>query len=461
MPEESSDTNFEFRPWFKSLLSSGGRKIERIFEYLGPFILPSALAGLVVVAFMVDDWSTFMHEEGHYVVLGAVLIGVWLEIWRGRIEGKAHQQIVDQRNRRELELLEQRLALEAQSYDQQSAYLRNEYRSIRALSERLALSISDALIEDPTWAETALQKATPYLGTRSLFSARSEHFREEKKCLADLFLPLLFARLEHHKDKDTIILIVDSGTTIHPLIEQLGRSCAKYGDNDPAWLSKLQVWTNNLPATMTLMDVARGDSSNPYSELVFQVHLLPGAPVPAFAAVAGELTHTALEDAKERAGGDSVVISLVTGNWIRIRETTPRCPVPLARPAAHLKIKQSFLDLSDEVFVVAPLGKIFADRDSRRQQNISEAVNHDLHLNEGGESDGYKEVQIDQASGRKVKLVSTTRRSDRSLYQHSNLISDRVEAREVRDDDVMNGSELLSLFLGAHFGDRERFDRPS
>ena len=89
----------------------------------------------------------------------------------------------------------------------------------------------------------------------------------------------------------------------------------------------------------------------------------------------------------------------------RVRETTPRCPVPVARGAEHLGVKQACFNAADEVFVVSPLGKLFVGQSN-------DAVNHALDLRQNAvepESLAYDEIRMSKEQGHHVKLISTTR----------------------------------------------------
>jgi hypothetical protein len=405
-----------------------GSKLARLLAWSSRVLLVAAFVTLAIAAFYVHRSPELLDRWGHDFLTAFLILGVWAELWRKRIEeselGKQRNRIADQK----VALLEKQLQAEAAAHERRLGFVTQELTTIGSIAAKIGLEVSSRLIDDPSWAALALEKAKIRHGSRSLFTVRSEHFREEKRLLAERFLPLLLNRIRFHLPKQ-VVLLIDSGTTTYPLMEALAKEavCA-LRDGDP-WLENLQVWTNNLPGVMALMDLGRINPDNPYSDLAFKANLLPGVPVPAFAAVAGKLTEEALRRVKSEARADVVFISLLTGNWVRVRETPPRCPVPLARGFGHLAFKQTLVNCSDEVFVLAPLGKVFADSSDRRKDNIDEAVNADLELREGGERDPYCEVEISPAKGGCVKLISTTRREGRLLCRHSLTVVDRLQPR--------------------------------
>jgi len=402
--------------------------IERVFLILYPFLLPIALIALAFSAFMVQDWSALIHQWGHFLLLAGLMLGVWLEVWRKRIDENEARRLHEERARREMALLESKLNLESSAQQRRAEFVQTEVTSLNTVAECVGDIIARRLVSKPDWATRALLEAKIHVGPRSLFTIRSEHFRDEKRHIAERFVPLLIRRFEYHADKDRIILLVDAGTTVHPIMEKLGRLAVNARKEQRPWVEKLELWTNNLPGVLTLSEIGRIDSDNPYSKLAFSTNLLPGVPIPAFAAVTGEITEKALSELKlSMKGLNTVFISLVTGNWIRIRRSEPCCPIPLARGRGHLDFKQALFNHADEVYVIAPLGKVFADN---QREKIMEAVNGSLKLHKGGAYETYDEVAVNTApGGGNVKLISTARYADeRVLFDHSQIVADRVMA---------------------------------
>ena len=319
--------------------------------------------------------------------------------------------------------------------------IRETISSVRDHLADLGELIGGQLARNAGWAGEALEQARlgTYAGT--LFGERQNHFRAEKRVLADAFVPLLLQRCKALLGQyEKVILIVDSGTTLVPFLDALARRGKEELDeasgDDAAWIDRLIVYTNNVPGILKMMEHRRGDPKGRYASLVFETHLLPGSPLPAYSAVAGDETVSAVEKLCAAATtAHHAVIGILTGNWIRIRNGEPRCPIPLARGVEHLRFKQAVLDgilgaddgaeRAGEVFVLSPLGKVFCNQ---TREQVDETLKGVEDPRESGDrlhakpDDGYEELRIDGASGAKVKLVVTSRRADDLLYGYSNTV---------------------------------------
>jgi len=338
----------------------------------------------------------------------------------------------------ELEFKEKKFEMDKQERSEWQNWLERERLHLGKLSKPLAEELFKEFKKDYEWAVTALEKAKlgPY--SETLFGDRSGHFREEKELLSEKFIPLLLNRckfLSKNLNKHVYILI-DSGTTLFPLFKLIGKETVRAHENNETWVKNLTVVTNNLPGLQALMEVGRPNPNNRYADLAISCKLLPGAPLPIYSAVTGEETEKYLQELKQEAteSSDPVFISIVTGNWIRIRETDPRCPVPLARGNGHLPFKQKLVDISDETYVISPLGKIFANASN-------DNVNKLLRLNKGAidpEKRNYDELKIIENAGR-VKLVSTRRKDGRVLQNLSRYISGNLQISErINEEEFIN-----------------------
>lgn len=317
---------------------------------------------------------------------------------------------------------------ERQERDDWAKARQQELRKVSALSYELAESVSRRLVDDPHWAAAALEAARflPYQDT--LFGERSQHFKEEKEELARVFCPMLLARCRNiieaaHRE---VYLAVDAGTTLLPFFKIIGMETVRAVQQGEEWPTHFHLVTNSLPGVEELMRTGRRTQYDRYAKLAIDdCQLLPGVPIPLFAAVAGEETEAAIARLRERAGGPerSVVMAIVVGNWVRIRRTIPRCPVPMARGVAHLGVKNALIRNADEVFVVSPLGKVFVE-------GSNADVNRALGFGQTRdvEKEPYAEAQIDSDRARRVKLLSTCRGERRILHRHSNRLEDALGA---------------------------------
>lgn len=315
-----------------------------------------------------------------------------------------------------------RLKFEKEKFHAEKTFREEQYQKFREdPAKDIAQHVTEILRRNPDWARRAMEDANLASYTYTIFGERSHHFAEEKRELAKLFAPYLLRRCEQLilKGKSVYILI-DAGTTLYPFFKQIGQETARASQNGEKWVDNLHLATNNLPGLEELMKWGRRVSNDRYSRLAIKdCHLLPGIPLPVFAAVAGQETNEAIENLRRRAQdagkSEPMFIALVVGNWVRIRQSQPRCPVPMARGKEHCEVKNSLVANSDEVFVVSPLGKNFVGRSK-------DDVNSALGLSKSAsrpELRPYQEVNIGDGVARRVKLVSTYRQPKSLLYAHS------------------------------------------
>jgi hypothetical protein len=286
----------------------------------------------------------------------------------------------------------------------------------------------------------------------SLFEERMSHFFGEKNFLAERFLPLLLRRCRAFAEEGReVYLLIDSGTTLYPFFEKLGKATVQAKQNQEKWVENLYVETNNLPGVEMLTRVGRVNYHNRYSPLAVKCELLPGTPLPVYAAPTGKKTNAALEQLRKDANSKAVFIALTTGNWVRIRRRSPMCPVPLARGRGHLDFKQALVECSDEIYVISPLGKIFTELSH-------EDVNEALGFEEGQlnpEKQSYNEVEINDEKARSVKLVSTYRSDSAALHAHSIKIRIILGMDHVKKDSSGGGG-----FFKVPIGDMEHIVLP-
>lgn len=348
-------------------------------------------------------------ENLHWLIPGA--IGVALLRSDVQMRRELHEKEVALFEK-EIDLNQKRFEAEQADRDARRRLFDEESSIIRDMSRPLSKNISEALAKDTRWASEAMERAK--LGThgQTVFGERVGHFLDEKKYLAEHFTPMLLSRCEKLTEKyGSVYLLIDSGTTLYPFFATLGAEVVRRREGGEDWIEKLEIVTNNLPGVEALIDSGRRNPRNRFSPLEVRCQLLPGEPLPVYAAVTGDNTRDAVGWLK-RTNPKSYFVALMTGNWIRIRPKGVRCPIPLARGKGHLDFKQVVIESANETFVVAPLGKIWVRAElSHINASLGLQGNHrDL------DKQRYDEVTIDEDDkARHVKLVSTSRGSDRVL----------------------------------------------
>lgn len=401
-------------------------------------------------------WQTVQNLAEHFgILLIAIIAGIvaYRELRAHRIAAEALARIEEQRRQHEQEAAEKRAELEERRFEaeQTAAEKRAEFEERRfkfeeegrtkLLSfreeegkrfaepgEELAKHIATSLRDHPDWAHHALEAAKLLPYTHTIFRERSQHFREEKQELAKQFVPYLLKRCEKlAEDGRHVFLLIDAGTTLYAFFEVIGEETVKRFHRGDDWLKRFHLVTNNLPGIEQLIKTGRRVSGDRYSGLAIEdCHLLPGIPMPIFAAVAGEETNEAIDNLKKRHQANQGVkqvtfIVLLVGNWVRIRKEAPRCPVAMARGRDHLGVKRALVRAADEIFIVAPLGKIIVNH-SRDQLNS--ALGYVAGARDP-ESEPYEDVEIDEKA-QLVKLVSTKRAAEHLLQRHSNSVEDAL-----------------------------------
>ncbi len=396
--------------------------------------------------------SPIYQNLGHLILTG---LAIWLayralrgdkELRKRQLEFEQHKFEVTETERREL-----------------AKFREQEYKRFAQPAADLAEHLANKLIEDPHWAYRALEaaKLLPYRDT--LFDERTRHFQDEKQELATRFTPYLLSRCKHlilQENRD-VWLLIDAGTTLYPFFEIIGKETAKLAQKGEAWLSHIHLATNNLPGIEQIIKSGRRTPWDRYSKLAIEnCILLPGIPIPIFAAVAGNLTNQAICDLRKNPSAftrgtgsrsSPVFIALVVGNWIRIRLDQPRCPIPMARGAEHRAVKQQFIDNADEIFVVSPLGKVFVDASN---DEVNQALGFKAESNEA-ETASYADVEIDEQKAKLTKLVTTTRSESQTLYRHSCRVEDALTGgkESLLDEDQFASrpiEELSHTFFAFH-----------
>jgi hypothetical protein len=353
-------------------------------------------------------------------VLLPIFIGLLILFFDLRARRRLQQEDLDFRKRQFEEEKEER--------EERRKRLHEESLRLTAIAEPLADNIAKELKRDIKWASETLERAKLGAYAQSIFSERLGHFTEEKKHIADHFVPLLLRRCKTlATSKSRIYLLIDSGTTLYPFFEVFAREAVRCHENREDWFNKVVIATNNLPGVQKLMEVGRVNPNNRYSPLAVKCHLFPGEPLPIYSAVTGEETNKAVRNIRREVckSEDAIFIALVVGNWIRLRRSKPACPVPLARGTGHLEFKQELINNADEIYVVTPLGKVFCDIS---RNNLNSVLG--FH---GPQKDPdrqpYSEVFINEKKAHFVKIVSTSRTQGRVLSELSTKVQTLLNVR--------------------------------
>lgn len=181
----------------------------------------------------------------------------------------------------------------------------------------------------------------------SLLEARQEHYSEEKMYLCNQVVSMIADRIENG---DRIILLIDAGSTVLPIVQLL---C-----DHPVFVSlekcaRLVLVTNNLGAVDSLLHHGTV-GSDATATTRFKCYFPQGEINCTYGACLGSTTAASVRNLVSDAQHNTkcTVISIVTGNYISVHDGL------LARGKEHTEVKQAMIDIADECYFLAPLGKI-------------------------------------------------------------------------------------------------------
>ena len=275
---------------------------------------------------------------------------------------------------------------------------------LQEMSEFSTAIMSQTLKIVPQFASMPYQQLLPStaLADISLFDRRRSHFTPEKELLADVIVRKIADRIDKEKDL-FIILVLDAGSTVYPIFHRLCIHPSFQFDRTKA--RRVKIITNNLPGVSDLIRFGRiGDPA--VARTLFQCQILRGFANSQYEASLSEETasdlHKAVEEFREAIKKDAPpqsreinVMSITTGNYISVSEGI------LERNDNHVATKSAMLEVADEIYVLAPLGKLLP-------YSCSE-INELLELNDDA---GYATLLNWSKRFQDLYMVVTTRRPD-------------------------------------------------
>ncbi len=282
------------------------------------------------------------------------------------------------------------------------------------LAEMLAMNVAayvGELLRDKAWAKGIIERAQ-LRWPGGILQDRMAHYALEKIHLAENFSEWLTKRVEHFLKDSDVYLLVDAGSTNLWFCRFLWKHLSGLTSTDNE--KKVTLITNNIPVAEAFAEQRqlRHFKDKPRIEC----ELLGGEVEPWYAALVGKRTQSSLvsgTDKKERPGR---YMALAAGNFLRLSQAGPGYPIPLVRGAGQKEIKDLYVASAHEVYVIAPLGKIFF----ASTLDINKALGLSLDSNAEHKKRAYQEVAVHKAKGQFVKLVTTLRNSTNSiLLPHS------------------------------------------
>jgi metal-responsive CopG/Arc/MetJ family transcriptional regulator len=344
----------------------------------------------------------------------------------------------------------------------------------KQLSEAVASNIRTYYKE---WTKETVLDMQLLLEGESIFADRIEHFRAEKRYLANAFVPWLLKRiLFFAREGFDVYLVIDSGTSLYWVFRRLERELKEYlkfGQDIQALLKHLVILTNNTAGAYSYVSASNIEEQLDVIRLptladIVRCHVLGGEIVTRYAATLGPETVTSLKTAKASAQPDSrksKFIGLLVGQWVRISEDQDRHPIALARGYGQNEFKREMILQCDEVFLLSPLGKVFLlpndeIRHGLGKDKMSGRYYEDVGVsNESGEGedidknsfadDGWEDSDKKRfaESSKGIKLVTTIRtKRKEALANHSaRLRGAFVDAKWKEPSEELVTREFASL----------------
>lgn len=297
----------------------------------------------------------------------------------------------------QIELEKQRLEAEKNSKNIQE----RQKQMVDEISEFRNTLMTQTLSIAPQFAFAPYPHLLPSssLSDISLFERRSQHFAPEKDKLAEVIVNIISTELLNDK-KLKIILLLDAGSTVYPIFRQLCTDPNFQFDRTNA--KRLKIITNNLPGVSSL--IKHGHIGDPIvARTLFKCRVLRGYAQSQYEATLSDKTASDLLEAvaefknfTQDSNAEKVkVICVTSGNYISLPEGV------LARDHNHVETKSTMLDIGDNVYVLAPLGKLLP----YSCQDIN-------YLLDYSDDKGYAAFPNWKERAKKVTLVVTHRAPD-------------------------------------------------
>lgn len=272
-----------------------------------------------------------------------------------------------------------------------------------------------------TSVANVIMSSTQLKDANDLYLARESHFAWEKRHLAHSLVRKAIPQLLKVMREETpglvrINFLIDSGTTLTPIFEELLKAKLAYQNN-----LRVRVYTNNLEgAHKTQSSEHLLDSE--LSERDFCI--IGGEILGKYRATVGKsfqkfffesyskiITADTVPEAKQKT------IAILSANWYLLSASQF---VPVGRNAEHVHIKEQMIKIADRIIFVSPLGKVLKTDNLGLLQKYANAS----ELETGSE---YLPVKIE--GGKKPYFFTTIRKegSQSVLKKHSDAVKLQLE----------------------------------
>ena len=322
-------------------------------------------------------------------------------------------------NKKEQSIIDKELAdLKLKALQKEFQFKNQAFEQTKNICQDIAHQISNRLISNPTWLDRFMDE-TGATHSGSVFGKRIRHFFYEKKLLAAEAINTI--ERDMNRDDLRYCFIIDSGTSMYPLFHEIAEKI-KDPSKKEIWKNRVYIISNNLPGVQYLMKNGKEDPNNDNSDIAINCFLLPGKPLPAYAAITGDETvewlktvHDFLQKKWSCKRENYRILGFTTGNYIakHRKENEVKAYYPVARGEGHVEIKRQIVNVSDEVFLLSPLMKFsFAGVDLLNKVNDSIIERNDPSARKHPNKVKYEEIEINN----KLCHIFTSKRREHDMF---------------------------------------------
>lgn len=260
---------------------------------------------------------------------------------------------------------------------------------------------------------------------------RSSHWRYEKQYLAEQFLEFLKARIDYIRGSnryDKIAIIFDAGSTITPILDMLGSQASEEKHHWTGDKEGIEIYTNNLNGVITLLKYRDyNEKDDRHAKVAFKCSVLPGDILSAYAATASQATIDSIMDIGQQES--TYVIAVSTGNYVFLDLHEDQI-APIARTGLHPDIKSALATTANEIYYVAPLGKVITCRGRESLEKLNERFNKTMKFDKNSPQPSKRPYKLSFECGspacafhdtwyEKSILVTTSRNTGNYFTPHS------------------------------------------
>lgn len=295
------------------------------------------------------SWPIVIEMLPYIAAVGAIISGILFVMASSKINSVKLQQA-----NIEKEIAQANLKMVHDEHENKI----NIFGETKKITEDISRGISKNLIDDPTWLDRFMDQ-TGVTYSASVYGDRIGHFYYEKQFIAEQAINEIEKYINQSKDK--ICLLIDSGTTMYPVFQEITK---RIHSNKDLWKKQVCIVTNNLPGIHYLMKYGKEDLSDNYSEILLDCFLIPGKPLSVYAAITGTEAEKWLKQIRlflkdwNDSESSIKIISFLTGNYMTRSDRNNKVRYsPAARGEGHVEMKNEMVKVSDEVFVLSSLTK--------------------------------------------------------------------------------------------------------